>query len=71
MHFPHFFLIFTSKKQIMARKKVKFIMFVAAQSVFLKSGYFKNLMRTFTMYFLSISQIIIFSKIHAGGGPET
>ena len=46
-------------------------MFVVAQSVFLKSGYFKNLMRTFTMYFLSISQIIMFSKIHAGGGPET
>jgi len=46
-------------------------MFVVAQSVFLKSGYFKNPMQAFTMYFLSISQIIIFSKIHADGGPET
>ena len=53
----------------MARKPaVKSSMFVVAHIVILKS---ENLMRAFTMYFLSISQIIIFSKIHAGGGPET
>jgi len=46
-------------------------MFVVAQSIILKLVLFKNLMRAFTIYFLSISQIVIFSKIHAGGGPET
>ena len=37
-------------------------MAVVAQSIILKSVLFKNLMRAFTMYFLSISQIFIFSK---------
>ena len=30
-------------------------MFVVAQTVFLKSGHIKNLMRAFTMYFLKLS----------------
>jgi len=46
-------------------------MCVVAQDIILKSVLFKNLMRAFTMCFLSISQIVIFSKLHAGGGPET
>ena len=46
-------------------------MFVVAQDIILKSVLFKNLMRAFTMYFLSISQIVIFSKIQVGGGLET
>ena len=50
---------------------VKFCMFAVAQNIILKSALFKNLMWAFTMYFLSISQTVIFSKIHVGGGPET
>jgi len=46
-------------------------MFVVAQSIILKSVLFKNLMLTITMYFVSISQIIIFLKMHVGNGPET
>ena len=54
----HFLLIFTSEKQIMSCKHV-------AQSIILKSVLFRNLMQAFTMYFVSISQIIILSKMHA------
>ena len=54
MYFSHFMLIFTKLYVI------KYSIFVVTKSIILKSGYFKNLMQTFT-------QIIIFLKIATCG----
>ena len=71
MHFPHFLLIFPQQKANYVMSTVKLSMFVVAQGIILKSVLFRSLMQALTMYFIGISQIVIFSKIHVGGGLET
>ena len=65
MHCAHFLQVFTDKRHIVT---VRFSMFVAAQYLFLKSSFFKNLMWAYSP---CISEISLSVKKDAGGGPET
>ena len=46
----------------MSLQQLNFSIFVVAQSVILKSVFFKNLMQASTMCFFSISQIFVFQN---------